>query len=110
MTEKPNQLQFKDNNMTRDEILKLGYIDCVIYDDFFIAVGVMTYGKGRIIYSDDEIDIGNAWCYKSVTASLAAMHAWNPLEKDEPPDGWFRNPITGQRRPDGDAAKEYIMV
>jgi hypothetical protein len=32
---------------------------------------------------------------------------WNPDETLEP-EGWFRNPQTGRRRPDGDAAREYV--
>jgi len=25
------------------------------------------------------------------------------------PEGWYRNPIDGRRRPDGDASQEYIQ-
>lgn len=26
------------------------------------------------------------------------------------PTGWMRNPKTGRRRPDGDAAQEWVML
>ena len=38
---------------------------------------------------------------------MRAYENWNP-EVNADPDGWFRCPTDGRRRPDGDASKEYI--
>jgi hypothetical protein len=37
-------------------------------------------------------------------AAVAALIAWDG--KGEP-EGWFRHPMSGRRRPDGDASREY---
>jgi hypothetical protein len=33
------------------------------------------------------------------------MNAWDGVGE---PAGWFREPATGRRRPDGDPAREYV--
>ena len=38
--------------------------------------------------------------------AVSALFAWNP-ETEPEPNGWYRSPTTGRRRPDGDASKEY---
>jgi len=35
------------------------------------------------------------------------MHQYDPETMVEP-EGWYRNPTTGRRRPDGDKSKEYV--
>jgi len=37
----------------------------------------------------------------------AALAQWDPMTQEEP-EGWFRNPQTGRRRPNGDAAMEHV--
>jgi hypothetical protein len=67
----------------------------------------MSFGKGRIVVGD-EYTVEECWCYESVPAALAAFEAWDADKRDEP-DGWFRSPTTGRRRPNGDASKEYFL-
>lgn len=50
---------------------------------------------------------GDRWCYDTIEQARAALEAWNG-EHDTEPQGWHRHPTTGRRRPDGDAAREYI--
>ena len=38
-------------------------------------------------------------------STSTALAAWNGSGE---PDGWFRNPTDGRRRPDGDPAREYV--
>lgn len=35
------------------------------------------------------------------------MEKWNP-DKDADPEGWFRCPQDGRRRPNNDPTKEYV--
>lgn len=92
--------------MTEQDIIDMGYITGQDHGDFIVAVGEMTYGKGRIIIGND-MGVDNAWCYKTLGEALLAYVEWEPTEDNEP-DGWFRNPITGRRRPDNDPDQEYI--
>lgn len=50
---------------------------------------------------------GERWCYATIEQARAALAAWDGAEHSEP-RGWHRHPNTGRRRPDGDAAREYI--
>lgn len=45
------------------------------------------------------------WCYHSEVAARAALDAWDGTGE---PQGWHRHPFSGRRRPDGDAAREYV--
>jgi hypothetical protein len=47
------------------------------------------------------------WCYETYAEAEAALHAWDPLKEPEP-QGWFRHPQTGRRRPNGDASQEVV--
>ena len=47
------------------------------------------------------------YCYKSPIEAVMEAASWDPAI-DAEPSGWFRNPQTGRRRPDGDPSKEYI--
>lgn len=49
------------------------------------------------------------WHYDSLPAAVAALTEWaeNYAEMNEP-TGWFREPSTGRRRPDGDPGREHV--
>jgi hypothetical protein len=49
------------------------------------------------------------WCYPTIEQARSALEAWSG-EHDTEPQGWHRHPTSGRRRPDGDAAREYIAV
>jgi hypothetical protein len=49
----------------------------------------------------------NVYNYANPELALEWMAKWDGTEVHEP-EGWFRHPATGRRRPDGDKEKEYI--
>jgi hypothetical protein len=51
----------------------------------------------------------NVYNYSTAKGALEAMKSWDGTEEHEP-EGWFRHPATGRRRPDGDKSKEYIRA
>jgi len=53
---------------------------------------------GLGIYSD-------VWQYQSRDAALVALAAW---DGEGEPEGWYRHPATGRRRPGGDPAQEFV--
>ncbi len=72
------------------------------------GVCAMTFGKGRICVGqidDWEFGFDRAYCYDNCGEAIGALCRWDGYGE---PDGWFRNPDTGRRRPDGDPAREYI--
>lgn len=97
----------KITNITDDQITQLGYEVFFNFGGHFIAVMPMLQGKGRIIYSESLLGVENAWCYKTYAQALFEFYKWNS-ETQQEPSGWIRNPITGQRRKDGDPSQEYF--
>ena len=76
--------------------------------DYVIAVcDAMTFGKGRLTIGQDYSGYERAYWYETAEGAVRAYEKWNP-EVDADPDGWFRCPTDGRRRPDGDASKEHI--
>lgn len=39
---------------------------------------------------------------------MRVLLEWEPATGEEDPPGWFREAGSGRRRPDGDAAREYV--
>ena len=77
-----------------------------------IRAGVVPLitGTGRIVIGslrNWSTGYDEAFCYDTVGEAVIALLQWNGVGE---PDGWFRNPGTGRRRPDGDKAKEYIWA
>lgn len=74
-------------------------------------VVAMTYGKGRLALVDeiDHMNYSDGWCYTSPELAIAAAQAWTG-EEDTEPQGWFRHPLSGRRRPDGDRAREEVRL
>lgn len=94
--------------MTEEQVLALGYDHArQLADGTWLAVSRMTYNKGRLFYNLDYCGFEACYCYTSVPEALAAMEAFDP-EKDEEPQGWFRDPRTGRRRPGGDKSLETL--
>lgn len=82
-------------------------------DDFEIVVYPMLMGNARLCIGEpDDGAMLNAWCYQTDKRQSGLQKAvlggaiWNG-EGDDPPGGWYRNPQTGRRRPDGDPKKEF---
>ncbi|MFP4895671.1 hypothetical protein [Paraburkholderia sp. EG304] len=48
----------------------------------------------------------DAFYFHSLEAARTAIDAWDGTGE---PQGWFRHPQSGRRRPDGDASREYVQ-
>jgi hypothetical protein len=49
----------------------------------------------------------DVWCYQAPQTD-AAWRAALGWDGEGEPEGWYRHPHTGRRRPGGDAAKEHV--
>lgn len=54
---------------------------------------------------DEDRFFDDVWHYQDMHDALDAFQVWDGTGE---PVGWYRNPKTKRRRPDGDPAKEYI--
>lgn len=65
--------------------------------------GNLRLGIGEL--GSPEMD--DVWCYQAPEADLAwqAALGW---DGEGEPDGWYRHPQTGRRRPGGDPAQEHV--
>lgn len=77
-------------------------------------------GNGRVLYLLEwrvggvQLSVGwgggffeNTWFY-DVEQAEAGWRAAIGWDGEGEPDGWYRNPQTGRRRPDGDPANEFV--
>jgi len=66
----------------------------------------LMYTWAILVVEQLELSLGydDRWCYTSLQGALAALENWTGDE----PEGWIRHPRSGRRRPDGDAAKEFV--
>lgn len=93
-----------------EEVLhSFGYVAVRQVGDQWLGVLPMTFGKGRLCAGLSWTGHEDMWCYETLVGALEAMQGWNPDDMDEP-SGWFRHPVTGRRRPDGNPANEYIAL
>lgn len=68
----------------------------------------MTYGNLRLAIGERDCQgFDDVWCYqaKQDDAAWAAALGW---DGEGEPEGWYRHPETGRRRPDGTAASEFV--
>jgi hypothetical protein len=57
----------------------------------------------------DKDSVTERWCYHTPHAAMDALMEWLTVRHgDGEPEGWHRHPRSGRRRPDGDAAREYV--
>lgn len=64
--------------------------------------------NGRVsIGPKGSLEFTDVYCYESVGVALVSALTWNPATEKEP-QGWFRSPSSGRRRPDADPDQEYI--
>lgn len=64
----------------------------------------MLPGHLSLAIAHDECTL-ERWCYHDHDAAWRAVLGWNGKGD---PDGWYRHPLTGRRRPGGVAEDEYI--
>lgn len=72
-----------------------------------IAIMELAFTTAIIVYRDKH-SIDDRWCYHDATGAVLALIDWAGRSYEGEPIGWHRHPYSGRRRPDGDAAKEYI--
>lgn len=69
----------------------------------------LAYGGARLGIGDFEerIELDDVWDYRAADndAAWRAVLGWDGAGE---PEGWYRHPGTGRRRPDGTAASERI--
>lgn len=94
--------------LTKETVDAMGYAYTrQLADGIWLAVARMTFGKGRLYFNLDNIGAEACYCYTSVPEAVAAMQAFDP-ERDEEPEGWFKDPLNNRHRPGGDKTKETI--
>jgi hypothetical protein len=82
---------------------------------------VRELGDGRAVYLCDML-LGNLrlaigafgsdcyedmWCYQAEQAKAAWVAALG-WDGEGDPEGWYRHPASGRRRPGGDASKQHV--
>lgn len=68
----------------------------------------MLMGNTRIAIGDvGRPYFDDGWCYQ-FEQNYAAWRAALGWDGEGEPEGWYRHPDTGRRRPDGDASKEHV--
>lgn len=66
------------------------------------------FGNLRVAIGDvGSIYLDDGWCYQA-EQSDAAWRAALGWDGDGEPEGWYRHPDTGRRRPDGDPLREFV--
>lgn len=94
--------------MSDADIQSLGYSHWRrLPDGGLMAVCSMMFGNGRLFLEVSHHGYEDCFCYDSLEEAVDAMLAFEP-ERDEEPTGWKRHPYSGRRRPDGDAAQEFV--
>lgn len=64
-----------------------------------------TMHSGQI---GDQTSYDRRWCYADRAKADAGLAEWASRDFVDSPTGWHREPMSGRRRPDGDASREYI--
>lgn len=64
----------------------------------------MLWGNLSLCLAPDRWNL-ERWCFHDHDAAWRAVLGWNGVGD---PEGWYRHPATGRRRPDGTPASEYI--
>lgn len=102
------------NIMTPEEAAE--YLEALGYTDTHVRVlsgGQMAWihsippDVAILVMPSNSTGCNDLWYYESEKDALKALNAWNP-EAEKEPTGWYRNPSTGRRRPNGNEEREYI--
>ena len=75
-------------------------------DGTYAAVKPLLFHWTMIFgFVGDRQTFEDAWCYQHLSNALVALELWDGKGD---PQFWHRHPKTGRRRPEGDAAQEYV--
>jgi hypothetical protein len=79
----------------------------ILADGRVLYLQPMLGGNLRVSLSQDVDDCGfhTNYCFHDHGAAWRAALGW---DGDGDPEGWVRHIETGRRRPEGDAAREYV--
>lgn len=69
----------------------------------FMFTGAIIIGQ-----IGDENCYDDRWCYHNTDKARIHLMEWIEQGCSGEPQGWHRHPLSGRRRPDGDAEQEYI--
>lgn len=68
----------------------------------------MAFGNLRLAIGEiGSLSFDDVWCYQA-EQSDAAWRAALGWDGEGEPEGWYRHPETGRRRPEGDATRELV--
>ncbi len=81
----------------------------ILPDGSVLAVGPISFGNGRLYVDVSRTGYADCYCYDSLALAEEYMLAFDPA-RDAEPTGWKRHPVTGRRRPNGDASAEYVAL
>ena len=95
--------------MTIDDFAKLeGVIEPKLLPDGRVAfIYQLLFTAAVCVGPLSDRGYDDRWCYHDQAAARCALDAWNGIGE---PVGWHRHPFSGRRRPDGDAAREYVAL
>lgn len=69
---------------------------------FMFTWAILEGRAGDLFAYDDR------WCFSTFEAAADGLNDWLLRGFEGEPQGWHRHPDSGRRRPDGDAAAEYV--
>lgn len=69
----------------------------------FMFTGAIIVGQ-----IGDKNCYDDRWCYHDTSAARKGLENWIEQRCEGEPQGWHRHPLSGRRRPDGDADQEYV--
>jgi hypothetical protein len=93
------------------DFLRSEGIDCIFPFDDKYWVGLKQFMYTTAIVRGawyDEYGYEDRWCFKHGEHAFVALVTWAAEEFKDEPQGWHRHPISGRRRPEGNAELEYI--
>lgn len=75
-------------------------------DGRYLAIVPFIYTFAIVIGTDVRF-YDDRWCFHYLEDALRQFKTWDPMTTPEP-TGWHRHLSSGRRRPEGDAAREYV--
>lgn len=93
----------------RGAIVTLDLLDGRIADIVPLIPGTaqLAIGPGG---QDEDGGYNLIYVYETPLEAFSALVLWIDSGLEGEPDGWFRDPITGRRRPQGDPTQEFIRM
>lgn len=82
----------------------------VLPDGRGVYLMAMAFGNLRLAIGEHgSMYLDDGWCFQAAQTD-AAWRAAIGWDGEGEPEGWYRHPESGRRRPGGDASKEYVYA